>query len=87
MPPAVTTSFKSWLKGNVNMKLSYDAVVNCLTYEGLITVDSLTDFDKTSIKYLLRTFKTTIPALTEDLPAGSTTEAEVLGANMGTISV
>ena len=87
MPPAVTNAFKSWLKGNVNMKLSSDSAVTRVTYEGITTFESLTDFDKTSIEYLPRTCKEKILAITEDIPAGIAAEGEVPGANVGTISV
>ena len=87
MPPVVTNAFKTWLKGNVNMKLSSDAAVTRVTYEGITNFESLSDFDKTSIEYLPRTCKATILAIPEDIPAGITAEAEVPGANVGTISV
>ena len=87
MPPTVTNSFKTWLKGNVNMKLSSDAAVTRVTYEGITNFESLTDFDKTSFEYLPRTCKEKILAITEDISAGIAAEAEVPGANVGTISV
>ena len=46
IPPTVTTSFRSWLKANTNMKLSSDAAVLRITYEGITTFKSLNDFDK-----------------------------------------
>ena len=87
MPPTVTVLFKSWLKDNVNMKLSSDAAVTRVTYEGVTTIDSLTDYDNTSVRHLARTCKTTIISITEDITAGITAGAEVPGANIGTISV
>ena len=75
MPPTVTNSFKTWLKGNVNMKLSSDAAVTRVTYEGITNFESLTDFDKTSIEYLPRTYKEKILAIAEDIPAGISAEA------------
>ena len=69
------------------MKLSSDAAVTRVTYEGITNFESLTDFDKTSIEYLPRTCKEKILAITEDISAGIAAEAEVPGANVGTISV
>ena len=69
------------------MKLSSDATVTRVTYEGITNFESLPDFDKTSIEYLPRTCKEKILAITEDVNAGIATEAEVPGANVGTISV
>ena len=87
MLPAVTAAFRSWIKGSNNIKLSSDSAVTRVTYEGITNFDSLTDFDKTSIEYLPRTCKEKILAIVEDLPAGITAEAEVAGANVGSISV
>ena len=87
MPPTVTNAFRTWLKGNVNIKLSSDAAVTRVTYEGITNFESLTDFDKTSIEYLPRTCKERILAITPDIAAGIAAEAEVPGANVGTISV
>ena len=78
MPPTVINSFKTWLKGNVNMKLSSEAAVTRVTYEGITNFESLTDFDKTSIEYLPRICKEKILAITEDIPAGIAAEAEYL---------
>ena len=66
MPPVVTASFKSWLKSNTNMKLSSDAAVTRITYEGITTYASLEDFDKKSIERLPSTCKELIPAILED---------------------
>ena len=87
MPPTITNAFKTWLKRNVNTKLISDASVIRVTYEGTISFESLTDFYKTSIEYLPRTCREKIIAITEDVPAGITTESEVPCVNIGTISV
>ena len=87
MPPTVTNAFRIWLKGNINMKLSSDTAVTRVTYEGITNFESLSDFNKTSIEYLPRTYKATILAILENIPAGITSEAEVPGVNVGTISV
>ena len=87
MPPTVTNAFRSWLKSNPNMKLSSDAAVTWITYEGITTYDSLLDFDKSSVESLPRTCKETIPAIAEDIANGIAAEAEVPGANISSISV
>ena len=87
MPPTVTASFKQYLKSASNIKLSSDAAVNRITYEGLTTYASLTDFDKKSIESLTSTCKEKIPAITEDVPAGISAEIEIAGANISSISI
>ena len=87
MPPAVTASFRTWLKSSNNMKLNSDAAVTRITYEGITNYDSLQDFDKSSIESLPKTCINTIPAIPEDLAAGIAAEPEVVGANISTISV
>ena len=49
MPPAVTASFKYWIKASTNMKLSSDATVIRITYEGITNFKYLDDFDKKRI--------------------------------------
>ena len=87
MPPAVTASFRTWLKSSNNMKLNSDAAVTRITYEEITNYDSLQDFNKSSIKSLPKTCINTIPATPEDLAAGVAAEPEVVGANISTISV
>jgi len=87
MPPAVTASFKIWLKGNTNMKLSSDAAVLRITYEGITNFKSLDDFDKKSINSLPLICKGKIPEIVKDVAAGLTADPEILGANVSSISV
>ena len=87
MPPTVTSSFKQYLKSANNIKLSSDAAVNRIIYEGLTNYDSLTDFDKNSIESLTSTCKEKIPAITEDVAAGISAEIEIAGANISSISI
>ncbi len=87
MPPAVTNAFKNWLKSNTGMKLSSDAAVTRLTYEGITDYRSLTDFDKKSLQSLPSICKETIPAIAKDHNNGIEAEAEVPGANLGSICV
>ena len=58
---------KKWLKGSNIIKLNSDAAVTRVTYEVITNFDSLTYFDKASSKYLPRTCKYTIPAISEDI--------------------
>ena len=86
MPPVVSASFKQYLKSANNIKLSSDAAVNRIIYEGLTNFESLTDFDKKSIESLTATCKEKIPAIT-DIAAGITAEIEIAGANVSSISI
>jgi hypothetical protein len=86
MPPNVTASFKTWLKANTGMKLSSDASVLRLTYEGITNYESLLDFDKKSIQSLPSVCKESIPAINADGQAGIAEEPAVPGANISTIS-
>ena len=87
MPPAVTNSFKAWLKASTNMKLSSDSAVTRITYEGITTFQSLEDFDKKAIQSLTSICKEKIPAITADAAAGIAAEVEIPGANISSISV
>ena len=69
------------------MKLSSDASVNRLLHEGINNYEALTDFDTKSIERLPSICKNNIPAIVEDLANGIPAEAEVPGANVGSISV
>ena len=69
------------------MKLSSAAAVTHVTYEGIVNLESLTDFDKISIEYLPMTYKEKILTMSEDVPAGIVDESEVPVDNIGTISV
>ena len=87
MPLVVANTFKSWLKANNNIKLSSEAVVTRIIYEGITNYHSLEDFDKKLIERLPATCKVTILAITEDLGAGISAKPEILGASVFSISV
>ena len=87
MAPTATNAFRSWLKSGPNMKLSSDAAVTRILYEGITTFDSLNDFDEKSIQDLPGICKETIPAITADPANGIAAENEVPGANISSISV
>ena len=82
-----TAAFRTWLKGNLNMKLSSDASVLRLTHEGITSLDSLTDFDANAIKLLPKVCKDNIDAIAADVPNGIAAEIAVNGANISSISV
>ena len=86
MPPSITVSFKSWIKANTNMKLSSDADVPRVTYEGITHFKSLDDFNKKSIEYLYLICKENILSIVEDVAIGITAKPEILGSNISFIS-
>ena len=57
MPPVVSVSFKQYLRSANSIKLSSDAAVTRIIYEGLTNFESLQDFDKKSIESLTSTCK------------------------------
>ena len=87
MPPQSTASFKSWLKQSTNMKLSSDAAVNRILYEGITNYVSLLDFDTKSIQGLPAICIKTIPAIAADNANNIAAEPEVPEANISSISV
>ena len=64
--PVPNQAFKSWLKSNLNIRLSSDAAVTCIASESITTFASLLDFNKKSIQYLPGTFKVSISAIEAD---------------------
>ena len=50
--PIVTKKYRSWLKSAANMKLSSNASVLRITYEGITNFQSFMDFDRDSIESL-----------------------------------
>ena len=86
MPPTATAAFRSWLKANTGMTLTYDLSVTRILYEGITTYDSLLDFDTNSIQSLPAMCKGAIPAIEADDDACIAAEAAVPGANISTIS-
>ena len=87
MPPTTTNSFKAWLKQSTNMKLSSDAAVTRILYEGVTDFPSLLDFDRESIEALSKACSKTIPAITADIPNHVAAEVEIPGANISSISI
>ena len=64
--PVPTQVFNSWLKSNLNIRLSSDAAVTCIASEGTITFASLLDFYRKIILYLLVTCKVSISDIEAD---------------------
>lgn len=61
-----TSTFKAWLKASVNMKLSSDAAVTQVLYEGITNFESFTDFDKKSIERWPKVCKESIDEIQAD---------------------
>jgi len=87
MPPVTNGQFRSWLKGSNNMKMSSDASVVRVTYEGITNYLSLLDFDRDSIESLSKACSRPIAAIAEDLPSLIAAEPQVPAANISTISI
>ena len=87
MPPVVSVSYRSWLKSASNIKLSSDAAVTRITYEGVTKFSSLQDFDKKSVESLASICKEKIPTVTADPANGISEEIKITGANTPSISI
>jgi len=61
------------------MKLTSDAAVNRVLYEGITNWASLADFDESSMKAMAKNCKETIAAVTADVAAGITADPQVPG--------
>ena len=68
------------------MKLSSDTSVILFVHEGIITITSLSDFDKKSIENFPSVCKNIIPAIEADAINSVADEASVDGANISSIS-
>ena len=66
MPPLTNAQFRGWLKAAVNTKLSSDASVLHITYEGLANFDSFKDSDSEIIESLGKACSNTIDAIIAD---------------------
>ena len=87
MPPATTPAFSNWLKSNPNMKLSSDAAVRHILYEGVTAFTNLLEFDYKAIQALPAICKEDIPAIMAYAANGIVAEPQVNGANISSISV
>ena len=87
MPIVTNNQFHLWLKSAVNMKLSYDASVLRITYEGLTNFRSFMDFYRDSIESLSKYWSNNIYAIVADVPNGIASKKAVPGTNISTISI
>jgi len=70
------------------MKLTLDAAVNRVLYEGITNWASLADFDENSMKVMAKNCKEIIAAVTADVAAGiATDEPQVPGTIVSTQSI
>ena len=79
--------YRSRMKGAVNMKLSLDASVLRITYEGLIKFLYFTYFHHNSIYSLSKSCSKNIDAIVDDATNGIAAKNAVLGTNISTISI
>ena len=87
MPPRTNPAFRNWLKSAVNMKLTSDAAVLRITYEGITNYESFLDFDRDSIEALSKACAQAIPAVIADAANHIEAENAVPAANISTISI
>ena len=87
MPPQTNAAFRNWLKSSSNMKLSSDAAVRRITYEGITNYRSLLDFDKESIEALPKACSKNIEAIEADEDNGIDEEVPIPGANINSIAI
>ena len=88
MPPVSNAQFRLYLKASTNMKLTSEAAVNRVLYEGITNWVSLADFDESSMKAMAKNCKETIAAVTADIAAGiPTDEPQVPGTIVSTQSI
>ena len=69
------------------MKLSSNALVLRITYEGLTNLQSFMDFDRDSIKSLSKACSKNIDRIVADIPNGISAENAVPGINDSMISI
>ena len=69
------------------MKLSSDASVLRITYEGLTNFQSFMDFDRDSIVSLSKACSKEIDMIIADVPNGIAAENAAPGTNISTISI
>ena len=77
----------SWLKSTANMKISFDASVLRITYEGLTNFQSFLEFDRHSSKSLSKDCSKNIDVIVADVPNGIAAKNAVSGTNIRTISI
>ena len=86
MPIVKNNQYLSWLKSAANMKLSSDAPVLSITYEGLTNFQPFMEFNHDSIESKQACSKN-IDAIVSDAPNGIAAKNAVLRMNISTISI
>ena len=87
MPIVTNNQYHLWLKSAANMKLSYDASVLNITYEGLTNFQYFMEFDCDIIESLSKSWSNNIDAVVVDVPNGIAAENAIPGENISTISI
>ena len=87
MPIGMNNQYRVWLKSSANMKLSYDASVLNITYEGLTKFQSFVEFDRNSIESLSKSFSKNTDAIVVYVPNGIAAENSLSLTNTSTISI
>ena len=87
MPAVANNQFRSWLKIASNMKLSSDASILRITYEGLTKFQSFMEFDCDNIESLSKACSKDIDMIVADVPNEISAENAVPGTNISTISI
>ena len=86
MPIVTNNQYRLWLKITVNMKLSSNASVLSITYEGLTNFQYFIDFNHDSIKSLLKACIKDIDSIVSDVPNWIFSKNAVLEKSISKIS-
>ena len=87
MPIVTNNKYHPWLKSAANIKLSSNAFMLKITYEGPTNFQSFMNFDHNSIESLLKACSKNIDAIFSDVPNGIAAKNAVPGKNITTISI
>ena len=87
VPIVTNNQYRLWLKIAANMKLSSDAYVLSITYEGLTNFQSFMYSDCNNIESLSKACSKDIDRIISDVPNGIAAENDVPGTNISTISI
>ena len=85
MPIVTNNQYRLWLRNAANMKLSPNASVLRITYEGLKNFQSFMGFDHNSIKSLLKSCSKDAYRIISDVPYDIVAKNAVPGTNLSTI--
>ena len=87
MPIVTKNQYHLWLKSAANMRLSSDASVLRITYEGLTKFQSFMDFDWNSIESLSKACSKDIDGIINYVPNGIAAKNNVTATSTSTISI